>query len=335
LVWFEPERVMPGSWLRQNHPEWLLSPSNLPAPLAYQQEWRLLNLGDSAARGWAERTFSGLITEFGVDVYRQDFNMHPLYYWRTSEAADRQGMNEICYVEGLYDYLDTLRKEHPNLLIDNCASGGRRLDFEMMRRSVPLWRSDYCWDPIGAQSIMFGLSYWLPLQGLGAVSVDPYDVRSGMGACASFAFDYYLPHADFWTPLAARIQEYRRVQALFQGNYYPLTPYSVAKDVWVAWQFDRPDLGEGLVQAFRRPQSAVQTAQYHLHGLIPDQLYAVTDVDSGATRTMSGRQLMTRGLPIALKSQPGAALITYRRVNMRRETQQARSLQSTRREWRR
>jgi len=44
--------------------------------------------------------------------------------------------------------LCVLCRDHLALLIDNCASGGHRIDFEMLRRSVVLWRSDCCWDAI-------------------------------------------------------------------------------------------------------------------------------------------------------------------------------------------
>ena len=91
LVWFEPERVMPATWLRANHPEWLLAPTNLPALMAYQQDWRLLNQGNPEALAWLKRTFGGYIRELGLGVYRLDFNMHPLYYWRSGEAEDLQG----------------------------------------------------------------------------------------------------------------------------------------------------------------------------------------------------------------------------------------------------
>ncbi|MCA9439062.1 MAG: alpha-galactosidase, partial [Candidatus Omnitrophica bacterium] len=203
---------MPGTWLRENHPEWLLAPSNLPPPLEYQKDWRLLDLGNPEALDWVKTKVSHDISDYGVDIYRHDFNMHPLYYWRTDEGADREGIHEIKYIQGMYEYFDFLSNEHPGLLLDNCASGGRRLDFEMMKRSVPLWRSDFCWDPIGGQCITFALSNWLPMHGLGAVSADAYSLRSGYGTNVSFAFDYYNEGAAFWEPLNSGIEEYRMVR---------------------------------------------------------------------------------------------------------------------------
>ncbi|MCA9425109.1 MAG: alpha-galactosidase, partial [Candidatus Omnitrophica bacterium] len=239
LLWFEPERVMPGTWLRENHPEWLLAPSNLPPPLEYQKDWRLLDLGNPEALDWVKTKVSHDISDYGVDIYRHDFNMHPLYYWRTEEEGDREGIHEIKYIQGLYEYFDFLSNEHPGLLLDNCASGGRRLDFEMMKRSVPLWRSDFCWDPIGGQSITFALSNWLPVHGLGAVSADAYSLRSGYGTNVSFAFDYYNKDAAFWEPLTSGIEEYRMVREFFFGDYYPLTDYSTGEAAWMACEVHR------------------------------------------------------------------------------------------------
>ena len=314
LVWFEPERVMPGTWLRENRPEWLLTPSGLPAPLAYQSDWRLLDLGNTGARAWAVDTFSAFIDTANIDVYRQDFNMHPLYYWRMDEPDDRQGMREIRYIEGLYTYLDTLLSRHPGLLIDNCASGGRRLDFEMMRRSVPLWRSDFCWDPLGAQCISYGLSFWLPIHGLGAVSVDPYDFRSGMGACATYAFDYYSKDAAFWPSLAERIREYEPIRQYFVGDYYPLTPYDATEENWIAWQYDRPDLGGGLIQAFRRAKCPETTLAAKPRGLEENVRYEVTNLDSGTVQEIAGAELMERGLAITLAEPRSSAILVYQRA---------------------
>ena len=56
------------------------------------------------------------------------------------------------------------------MLIDSCASGGRRNDLETMRRAVPLWRSDYAFEPIGQQCMTYGIRLWLPYHGTGTVA---------------------------------------------------------------------------------------------------------------------------------------------------------------------
>lgn len=130
IVWFEPERVAPNTWLTQNHPEWILGGKN----------GGLFNLGNSEARNWLTNHVDKLLTDQGIDLYREDFNIDPLSFWLANDTEDRQGITEIRYVEGHLAYWDELLRRHPDLIIDSCASGGRRNDLETMRRSVPhLW----------------------------------------------------------------------------------------------------------------------------------------------------------------------------------------------------
>ncbi|MGE5296831.1 MAG: alpha-galactosidase, partial [Solirubrobacterales bacterium] len=176
LVWFEPERAMRGAWLEREHADWLLTPSGAPDEYRYMEKdgFRLLDLGNSQARAWALDAISQDIRDSGIAIYRQDFNLYPAFFWHTAESPDQVGFREVRYVTGLYEFLDELARRHPGLILDNCASGGRRLDFEMMRRCVVLWRSDSCWDaksfPRNVQAMTHGVSLWLPLHGLGAAA---------------------------------------------------------------------------------------------------------------------------------------------------------------------
>jgi hypothetical protein len=81
----------------------------------------------------------------------------------------------------------------------------------------------------------------------------------------------------------------------------------------MAWQFDTPAKGEGMIQAFRRPDSPFETARFKLRGLDAKASYAIKDLDAPAETTFTGADLMEKGLPVTIKDTPGAALITYRR----------------------
>ena len=141
LVWFEPERVAPHTWLSTHHPEWLWSPPG--ADKGFAQWSSLLNLGNPECRTWLTDHYCALIQDNGVKIYRQDFNFPPLAYWRENEPEDRQGINENLHVQGYLQFWDDLLARNPGLWIDSCASGGRRNDLETMRRSVPLHYTDY------------------------------------------------------------------------------------------------------------------------------------------------------------------------------------------------
>ena len=81
----------------------------------------------------------------------------------------------------------------------------------------------------------------------------------------------------------------------------------------MAWQFDRPETGEGMVQAFRRHESDYESARLRLRGLDADANYLVTDIDTGRQESHRGRDLLDNGCLVTLGSRPGTGLLTYHR----------------------
>jgi alpha-galactosidase len=297
IVWFEPERVGDtNSWLATNHPEWLLG--------------SLLNLGHPEAWKWTVERIDGIIRENGIDHYRQDFNMDPLGSWRKGDAPDRQGITENLHVQGYLALWDELRRRRPGMLIDSCASGGQRNDLETLRRSVPLLRSDFQpakqWEAQHGQT--YGLSSWIPYYGSGVYSVEKYPARSFYMPCFGIGGDQDMKKAK------AIFAECRQVAPLMLGDYYPLTSYSLKLDDWIAWQFDRPEQGDGVVQAFRRDQCVDDSKTFTLRGLDPNAQYKLTHFDVEGVTQVAGKALMEKGLTVEIKDKPGAAVIVYKRV---------------------
>jgi len=320
ILWFEPMRVKLGSWLAKEHPDWLLAAPPNPGDQMYNAETeRLLNLGNPEALAWLSRYIGEYLGQEGIDVYREDFNMDPLCFWRANDTEDRQGITEIQWVTNNLAYWDELRRRNPNLLIDNCASGSKRQDLEFMRRGVTFWRSDYVADfnsdlsRVDAnQCITYGISHWIPYFGTGNTVINPYVFRSHMGP--SYAFDLDPRRQDIDLELWCRmIAQFKQVAKYYYGDFYPLSEYSQKSDAWMAWQFDCPESGEGMVQVFRRKDVPAKTVRFNLCGLEAKERYAVTDLDSGQVRQMSGRVLMKKGLPVKISETPGSAILTYRR----------------------
>ncbi len=299
IVWFEPERVHPDSWLYKNHPEWLLGKDGRD---------KLLDLGNPEARKWLTDHVSEVLEKQGIDLYRQDFNFPPLDIWRANDAPDRQGITEIRHVTGYLAYWDELRRRFPKLLIDTCASGGRRNDLETLRRAVPLWRSDFAYEPQAMQQLTYGMALWIPYFGTAINASTPYIFQSQMTPAVALGAE--PERADIDGPLLLReLKQWREVADLYLADYYPLTPYSIESTVWMGWQFDSPEQGRGMVQAFRRPGSPFETARFRLRGLEAGARYSV----SGSDRAFTGKELMESGLAVTIAEHPGAALITYRR----------------------
>jgi alpha-galactosidase len=308
LLWFEPERVgNPQCWLATQRPQWLLSGSS---------PGLILNLGDPEALKWLQNHIDALIHTQGLDWYREDMNGEgPLRAWRKNDAPDRQGITENLYVQGHLALWDELKRRNPGLHIDSCASGGRRNDLETMRRAVPLLRSDFQFPDMkgvieGNQGHTHGLSSWLPYQGTGCYIYTSYALRSfyiagfGTGGIGEGGIDAQKKAYG----------EAARIAPLLLGDYHPLTSYSLTRDRWIAWQFHRPEHGDGVVQAFRRPECAESRITLRLSGLKPSARYEITDEDNPGKTIRTGRELMADGLHIELKDKPAAALIWYHAV---------------------
>jgi alpha-galactosidase len=292
------ERVAPGTWLYEKHPNWLLGKNG---------EQKLLNLGNPEARDWAIEHFSKLITEQGIDLYRQDFNIDPLPYWRANDAPDRQGITEIKHIEGYLAFWDALLARHPGLRIDSCASGGRRNDLETLRRSVPLLRSDYILEPTGQQLHTYGMSLWIPYYGTGINSIDPYVFRSQAVISATACYDVRRTDYDYET-LRKLTAQWRDYSKYYLADFYPLTPYARDEDEWLAWEFFDPAKGEGVVQAFRRTKCDADHLDVTLRALDPARTYLVTDIDTNQSREMHGDSIR-----IDSPAKPSAKVLLIRR----------------------
>lgn len=310
VLWFEPQRVQEGTIIDREHPQYLLRKGGC----------MLFNLGLPEARNYMTDLLSKAISEFGVDVYRQDHNFDPLPYWQAADAHDRVGMTEIRHIEGLYAMWDELRRRHPGLAIDNCASGGRQIDLETTTRSFPLWRSDFS-DvgglkygrglQIGDQSQTAGLSRWVPLHTAAVYTFNPYDFRSAMSAGVALYSD--IRKADFPTEDAKRaIAELKRLRPFFLGDFYPLLPLTIAAHDWCAYQFDRPDINAGFALFLRRHESPFPTMEVELKGIAAKAVYLVgttTTFDEPLRKRMTGSQL--EKMIITISEKPGSLLLLY------------------------
>ncbi len=185
LLWFEPERAAAGSRIDKMHPQWL----NKKGPVEVLDQF-LFRMDIPEARAWLLEHIDEQITAANIDWLRYDFNLDPLEFWQNTDTEDRQGMTEIRHIEGLYAFWDELFRRHPHMSLDNCASGGRRIDLETISRGLPLWHSDLqCLveDPEADQLQNGGLYRWIPLHGCGDYGYEPsYNFRSAMASGGVF-----------------------------------------------------------------------------------------------------------------------------------------------------
>lgn len=320
LMWFEPERVAPGTRLAREHPQWVISPGGDGSGL--------LNLGLPAAREYMTAYLDAAIKEYGLAWLRIDYNIDPLGFWQHMDKRDgsRVGMTEIRYVEGLYRMWDDLRAANPGLRIDNCASGGRRIDLETCARATPLWRSDNTCDMVGDdpdvilnaalknQLMSAGLNRYLPFSTVGQMGATPYLVRSGFNGGIAFAQDIRPPGypRDL---LRQAIAEGKRLRPYWLGEFYPLSEVTTSPRDWCVTQYHRPEAGDGIVVAFRRHRSPYSGYECRLRDILPQARYQVTQYhtyDPEPPALVRGADLAH--LNVTVTDCPGSVLVEYKRV---------------------
>ena len=312
VLWFEPERVAKGTHIDRTYPQWVLP--------AGEGGTGLFNLGDPEARQWMTDYLCRCIEAYGIDVLRIDFNISPLAHWRAADAPDRQGMTEIRYVMGLYRMWDEILERFPAIFIDNCASGGRRIDLETNMRSIPMWRSDYNdnnvrrGDPIADQGMTMGLSTFMPLSAGPVWRADPYFWRSANVAGPIVYWD--LRREDYSVEQCRlAVKEARELRPYFLGDLWHLTANTTDPHVWAAYQYHRPEEDDGFACLFRRGDCPYPMMDMSLRGVGADARYEVRyfyGYELARTDVRSGEQL--RGLRVEIPEKRRSLLLRYRRV---------------------
>jgi len=316
LLWVEPERVRRIAPIVAEHPEYFIFPNDEKNPNL------LLNLGDDSAWQYCFDVLSGLIERLHLAVYRQDFNFGPLDYWRKNDTEGRIGISEIKHINGLYRLWDALREKFPHLLIDNCASGGRRIDIETLRRSVPLWRSDVQCPanptPEATQAHALAYGSWMPYSGTGTGRIwfDTYRFRSAYAPALTTNFTFSEKNAFGDDPEAMRwlscmCAEYVKVRPYLTKDIYPLTKASPASDIWSAVQYHDPETDSGIVLVFRRENAPYTECCFNLFGLTEEKTYTFTEVD-GETYPFDGASLMKKGITVRIEKRRESKLYLYK-----------------------
>ena len=320
LVWFESLRVdsESGGAVLMEHPEWLLGDH---AAAAEGKEVKFLfNIGIPEARKYLFNIISGIMEREGIDDYREDFNMEPDIALASGDEPDRIGVTEMKFVEGFYLFWEELHKRFPNMYIDNCASGGRRLDYKAAAFSFPLCQSDFaCFMPYEEECVQLENLYlddWLPLHGtLNWGSKDPYHAVSALGGGLGNKIWQYNgrdPKPDHDYAMHRKIVEWGILlrDLHMKGDVYPqVEAPELDMCLWNGQQIHLPDENRGAVLLFRRKRSPDADFQLHLSKIDPEREYEVVFFD-GEIRKICGRELAL--LTVHLDQPRSFQIFTYK-----------------------
>jgi alpha-galactosidase len=311
-LWVEPEMVSPDSELYRAHPDWVYHFPTRPRSEARHQ--LVLNVCRTDVQNYLLDVLDKLVGEHDIQFLKWDMNRPlsepgwPAYVAQGSEAREIW----VRHTWGVYAIMDELRRRHPRLSIESCASGGSRADLGILRRTDQVWTSDNT-HPDARLLIQEGLSHILPARVMGAWVTDagrqdiPLAFRFhvsmlgmlGVGGHLLHWTDEELAEAKKWIAL------YKELRPLLQGQgeqYWLIAP-SAHNGTLAAVEYTAPDASEAIVFAFRRIDAFHEPLPpLRLQHLRPDAFYGVETLGSNApTETVqSGALLMHRGLELPL-----------------------------------
>ena len=158
-IWVEPEMINPDSELFRAHPEWTLTTEGYEAPLGRRQ--LVLDLARDDAFEHVLARLDTLLAENDIDYVKWDMNR---WVVQGSGVDGKAGSHE--QTKAVYRLVDELRRRHPGVEFESCASGGGRIDHEILRRVERFWTSDNN-DPTERARIHHATTMLLPPDVLG------------------------------------------------------------------------------------------------------------------------------------------------------------------------
>lgn len=158
-LWYEPEMVNPESQLFRDHPDWIIG---VPQRISSKGRNQLtLDLSRNEVQDYLFERIDSVLSSGHIDYVKWDMNRTMTEIGSFALSADRQRETAHRYMLGLYKLIDKIVTRHPNVLFENCASGGNRFDLGMLCYMSQGWVSDMS-EPIGRLPIINGASYIFP-----------------------------------------------------------------------------------------------------------------------------------------------------------------------------
>ena len=150
-LWIETERIGAQSKVAKEHPEWFMKLWKA------EGETSVLDMANPEAAAWVERELERCITEYGMELFRLDYNMGI-----DGLLGRHEGENAFLrYYQNVTAMYARLKRKYPHVIFENCASGGGRTDVGFVKDFTHTWVTDWNVAP-RSLSITNGMTMALP-----------------------------------------------------------------------------------------------------------------------------------------------------------------------------
>ena len=319
-IWVEPEMVSPDSELYREHPDWILQYRDREVSRSRNQY--VLDIGRKEVRDEIYSRIYRVIKEAEIDYVKWDMNRSLTNVASHAAGQDEQGMVYHKYVLGVYEMQNRLVTDFPELLLENCSSGGGRFDPGMLYYSPQIWCSDDT-DAMERLEIQRGTAMVYPLSSIGAHVSDcpnhathrttPFDTRGQVALCGTFGYELDVTKLvpEEKEKIKEQVQMYHRYNDIIRaGDYFRIASLAEKKyyDCYIVVSKDKSDALLSFVRAENRINR--WSERIRLKGLDAGAGYTLSDRDG----TYTGSMLMNIGIEIHdAEGQYEGKLISLRR----------------------
>ena len=300
-LWFEPEIVSEDSDLYRNYPDWAIQiPGRKPMRSRYQL---VLDMSSPEVVDYLYGVMSAILRENHIEYVKWDMNRSISDWYTATLSRGRQMEMPHRYVLGLYELLEKLTSEFPDVLFEGCSGGGGRFDAGMMYYCPQIWCSDDT-DAHERTFIQYGTSFFYPTSTVGShVSAVPnhqtgritsIETRGVVAMAGSFGYELDLNQLseEEKAVVAKQVTHYKEYHSLiYNGDYYRLAnPF---EDGMSAWSWISEDKKTILVQGVLfRAKPNVLRKTLRLMGLEAKKNYKI----AGTEEVYTGVALMSGGV---------------------------------------
>lgn len=293
-LWFEPEMVNPDSDLYRSHPDWCIHAEGRKRTLNRHQ--LVLDLARADVREYVINAVSAVLRSANIEYVKWDCNRN------ITETAYMSQSHK--YVLGLYEILEKLTAEFPDILFESCSGGGGRFDAGMLYYMPQTWTSDNMNAMVRLRT-QYGTSFAYPPVTIGAHAGDfehGYDRENKyMNTCAmvamsgNFGFETDLSQLSEREKAQAKsyVELYKKIRKTVQrGEFYRIeSPFT---SDYCSWEFVYED--KAVLFTFQtRTERNGEERRIKLTGLESNAEYECEG------RKYYGEELMNLGMRIPLE----------------------------------
>lgn len=303
-LWVEPEMVNPDSDLYRAHPDWAYHfPHRHADELRHQL---VLNMTRSDVQAYILDCLDRLLTDHNIRYIKWDMN-RPFSQVGAENLADPK-MYSYLHTMAVYRIVDELKRRHPAVQFESCASGGGRCDLGAISHFDQVWTSDNT-DGIDRMTIQKGYSMLHPIKTMRAWVTD----IAGINKPCSLDFRFHIAmqgalglggNLEKYSPEELEICRrnvvlYKEIRPLVQfGDLYRIL--DADRDEVLCNQYvSRDKMQAVLFLSARGTRFFKKKMNLCFAGLAPDRAYAFT-LD-GVAYKKGGAFLMEVGLPVYVR----------------------------------